>query len=272
MTAGDAPRVSIVIPTFNRAAYVCQAIDTALAQTETCRVIVADHGSTDDTPTVLASYGDRVTYVRRERDFGPHFCWLEGVLHAETPYVHLQFDDDWLEPTYVEACMAQMSDETGFVFSTVALHDEEAGAVTGRLFEGIYPATGVHPRAPVEKILMRKLISPGALICRKQDLQDALYQGDLPLAEATYHGVGPDLFVALLCLLRYPKVGYVAEPLAVFRAHETSITMDAQKHPGRDARLKAAYDEVRKHYRHLKRARRRDAILRRLRPGGRAPS
>ena len=87
--------VSIVIPTFNRATLVQKAIDTSLAQTYPCEVIVCDHGSSDNTPEVVEKYGDKIKYIRKEQDFGPHYCWLDGVLNAKGKYVHIQYDDDW---------------------------------------------------------------------------------------------------------------------------------------------------------------------------------
>ena len=78
-TGGDKPLVSIVIPTFNRAKILQQAIDSSLAQSHDVEVIVVNHGSTDNTDEIVSSYGDRVYYIKRDRDFGPHFCWLDGV-------------------------------------------------------------------------------------------------------------------------------------------------------------------------------------------------
>ena len=78
-------RVSIVIPTFNRARLLPRAIDSSLAQTEPSEVIVCDHGSSDDTPAVAAAYGARIRYVRREQDQGPIVCWRDGVAPRRKP-------------------------------------------------------------------------------------------------------------------------------------------------------------------------------------------
>ncbi|MBI4572082.1 MAG: glycosyltransferase family 2 protein [candidate division NC10 bacterium] len=57
--------VSVIIPTHNRAALVREAIESALNQTYPAReVIVVDDGSTDETPEVLARYGDAIRTVR----------------------------------------------------------------------------------------------------------------------------------------------------------------------------------------------------------------
>ena len=244
--------VSIVIPTFNRANYVRKAIDVSLAQTHPVEVIVVDHGSTDDTPQVLADYEGRLAYIRRERDFGPHFCWLEGILHAQHEFVHLQFDDDWIEPGFVSACMETMTDETGFAFCVAGIHNETEDRITEQLFANWMPASGSYTLGELERRITGTMISPGAAVHRREVFIDALYQGRLPLDPTAYHGVGPDCFVSLLSMLRYPRVGYVRERLAVFRAHAGSITMDALSDPVKHVQLAQSYNHVKRFYRELK--------------------
>ena len=62
------PLVSVVIPTFNRAPLVRQAVESILAQDGGFRfeIIVIDDGSTYETRETLASYHDRIRYIRQE--------------------------------------------------------------------------------------------------------------------------------------------------------------------------------------------------------------
>ena len=57
------PLISVIIPTFNRAAWVREAVDSVLAQTfQDFELIVVDDGSTDTTAEGLGPYGDRLRY------------------------------------------------------------------------------------------------------------------------------------------------------------------------------------------------------------------
>lgn len=244
--------VSIIIPTFNRANMLPQAVDSALAQTRDCEVIVVDHGSQDDTPEIAAGYGDRITYLRRDRDLGPHFCWLEGVLHSSGDLVHLQYDDDWIAPEFAETCANLITEDVGFAFCGAEVVNDVTGKRMSTQFTDWMPQTGVYETHQLEDNIVRTIVSPGCALFRRQILIDALYPGRLPLQSADYNGVGPDVFAGFLSMLRYPKIGFVREILASFRAHEGSITIDAMQDAERHQALMAAYNDVRSFYVELK--------------------
>ena len=241
------PACTVVIPTFNRADKVGRAIDTALAQDTPCDVIVVDHGSTDDTPARVRAYGDRLLYLRRPVDSGPILAWLDGVAAARTPFVHLTYDDDWLDPAFLRRCLPLMTPDCAFVFTDVTLHQADGGERP--LFAELF-ATGTHEAAHAERVLIERplTISPGCALFRRDDVLDALYLGRVPGGRARLKGVGPDLAMFLLPLLRYPRFGFVAEPLAHFEAHEASITIAALEDEARRAALEEAYREVKRYY------------------------
>ena len=241
------PLVTIVIPTFNRSAMLRRCVESALAQTQACEVIVVDHGSSDDTPAVAAVFGDRIRYLRRDVDHGVHFCWLDGVINARGKFVHLNFDDDFLQPTFVERCMALMSDDVALCFTVAEIRDEASGRKLQECFTG-FGRTGVYSASRFMTLQIKGLVSPGAILLRRQDILDALFVGRVPFAQHEYRGVGPDWLMSAMATLNYPKVGFVAEPLAVFSAHEGSITVDAQRDKAKKKALKAAYQSARRYY------------------------
>lgn len=92
------PRVSVIVPVYNRPVYVRQALDSALAQS--CpggfEVVVVDDGSTDETPEVLASFGEAIRVVR-QRNGGAARARNAGFAAARGEYLALLDSDDiWL--------------------------------------------------------------------------------------------------------------------------------------------------------------------------------
>lgn len=241
------PSVSIVIPTFNRAGLLGRCIDSALAQTYACEVLVCDHGSTDATPSVVRGYGSRVRYVRREFDSGIHFAWLDGVISATGELVHINYDDDLIRPTYIEKCMALMGPQVAFCFTVAEVHDLKTGATLQRLFEEM-GTTGLLPATRFLQFQLNSLVSPGATLIRRSDIIDNLLVGRVPYARYEYRGVGPDWLLTAMTTLRYPKVGFVSEPLAIFTAHAGSITTDAEADSARLEALSRAYEEARRYF------------------------
>jgi len=244
------PKVSIVIPTFNRSEFVQKAIDTSLSQTYPCEVIVCDHGSTDNTPKIMKKYGNKIKYIRRKEDFGPHFCWLEGILNAKGEFVHLQFDDDYLDDTFIQKSMELMKKDVGFVMSE--------GFVPGKgqafHLKDLFKSTGIYNKKRIEKKFLDGFTyTPCASLFRKKDLIDALYQGNLPIQRGDlYHGVGPDSFISLLALLRYKKVGIILEELVFLQEHDQSISFNASININKQIKFGKAREEVINYYSFLK--------------------
>ena len=70
----DTPLVSIIIPVYNGANYLKDAINSALAQTyPNCEIIVLNDGSADDgaTERIALKYGDRIRYIWKENGKTP---------------------------------------------------------------------------------------------------------------------------------------------------------------------------------------------------------
>lgn len=92
------PRVSVIIPTYNRQHTVCRAIDSVLAQTfQDFEVVVVDDGSTDNTREKLEVYGDTITYVY-QANAGAAVARNTGISVANGELINFLDSDDWFEP------------------------------------------------------------------------------------------------------------------------------------------------------------------------------
>ncbi len=103
-------KFSIVITTYNRLNLLKRAIDSALAQTIPCEVVVVDDCSTDGTQAyvqerceVLASAGDnRLVYHRNLQNLGHSKSVNAGVARATGDWIKPLDDDDYLAPNCIE--------------------------------------------------------------------------------------------------------------------------------------------------------------------------
>jgi glycosyltransferase involved in cell wall biosynthesis len=88
---------SAIIPTYNRAPFLPEALDSVLTQgLSDTELIVVDDGSTDETKAVIAGYGDRVKYVY-QHNRGPASAKNRGVMRATGKFISfLDSDDVWL--------------------------------------------------------------------------------------------------------------------------------------------------------------------------------
>lgn len=110
MTCAPVP-VTIMIPTYNQAEFVAEAIASALAQTyPALEILVGDDASTDETPEIVARFlhDPRVRYVRQPRNLGRtanYRCLLHE--HARGDFVvNLDGDDYYTDPEFITRAVA----------------------------------------------------------------------------------------------------------------------------------------------------------------------
>ncbi len=100
------PTVAIIVPTFNRARYLPECLDSLLAQTfPATQIVVVNDGSTDDTAQVVRPYLNRIAYVEKEN--GGKSTALNLVMRGiQSDYVWIFDDDDVALPDALEIHVA----------------------------------------------------------------------------------------------------------------------------------------------------------------------
>jgi glycosyltransferase involved in cell wall biosynthesis len=197
--------VSVIIPTYNRAELVTEAVASVLAQT--CRdfeLLVVDDGSTDGTAQALAAFGEQVQLLRHSRRRGVSAARNSGIAHARGEWLaFLDSDDLWL-PEKLARQLAYLTahpelklgqtDEIWVRRGVRVNQPETHRKVGGRIF----------PQS-----LKRCLISPSAVLLHRRLIEEhGDFDEDLPAAE--------DYDLWLRLSWRYP-VGLLPEPLVIKR-------------------------------------------------------
>jgi glycosyltransferase involved in cell wall biosynthesis len=108
----DSPRVSVVIPLYNREAYIGESIESVLEQTFTdFEVLVIDDGSTDRSGDVVRTYRDpRVRLLCHERNQGIPRTRNTGIDAARGAYLAFLDSDDIAYPTRLAKQVAFLDD------------------------------------------------------------------------------------------------------------------------------------------------------------------
>jgi glycosyltransferase involved in cell wall biosynthesis len=127
------PTVSCIIPVFNGAGYLEEALESVFSQTySSLEIIVVDDGSTDSTPTILVSYDDRIQSLRQD-NLGPSAARNRGIRQSSGELLcFLDADDIWVaDKTEFQVALLESESESGICtgyqknFWIKSLHEEE---------------------------------------------------------------------------------------------------------------------------------------------------
>jgi len=143
------PAVSVIIPTFNRASYIRDTINSVLGQTcSDYEIIVVDDGSTDDTLAALKSWIDNSTirYAYQDNQ-GVSTARNYGVRLAKGRYIAFLDSDDLFLPTKLEKQISYLDahPDEAFVQSWYAKFDDagnelgyrDTSKISGKVYPGI---------------------------------------------------------------------------------------------------------------------------------------
>jgi glycosyltransferase involved in cell wall biosynthesis len=207
------PAASVIIPTYNCAELLPQAVRSVLDQDvgdDRVEIIVVDDGSADAARATLAQFGDDVTYVRQE-NAGAAAARNRGVALSHGEYVtFLDADDYWL-PGCLAAMLALAREHSralvtiDFYYETDGVRDEQSIFAKNDQYSFFdLPADDQYPRA-----LDAGLFSVMTMIPRAVFDEFGGFNAGLRFAE--------DYDLWLRCLSRGIPVRAVKRPVAVYR-------------------------------------------------------
>ncbi|MGB5160108.1 MAG: glycosyltransferase [Thermoanaerobaculia bacterium] len=211
-TSLDSPTVSVIIPSFNCAPYISQAISSALSSRGvSLEVLVIDDESTDGTWRILEGFGDSIRRFRQSKG-GPYKARNLGSRLAQGQWLaFLDADDDWL-PDKLAKQLAVADDETQLVYTDrfnfgdthrVKKRQSEIGV----LFEG----------EVFEALLLGNFITLSSVMIRKGSFEQ------LGGFSESHPGV-QDWDLWLRCASLGYEVKVVREPLTRYRIHEHQMS------------------------------------------------
>ncbi|KAA0253146.1 glycosyltransferase family 2 protein [Acidobacteria bacterium ACD] len=205
--------VSTVIPVFNRAALLAQAVGCVLAQTyRPIEIVVVDDGSTDDTreaAEALAARHPGVLRVLTRPNGGPGLARETGRAAARGEYIQYLDSDDWLDPRKFEVQVSALRDRPGADVAYCKSREYVIGgdrcdvpaARTGVELETLFPhllsGRVWHTMTPVYRRTLTDRVGPWTSLRQEEDWEYDARAGALGarlawcpefLADARHHG------------------------------------------------------------------------------------
>jgi glycosyltransferase involved in cell wall biosynthesis len=195
------PLISVVIPTFNRASVLPKAIDSVLSQNYTpLELFVVDDGSTDETSTILQSYGDEIKVIYQQHA-GVSRARNTGIIESKGEFIAFLDSDDWWLEGKLERQMGLLH-ETGLR----VVHTEEIWVRNGKR---VNPCQHHKKRGGdvYEAMLPLCAMSPSSILMERRVLDETgLFDETLPACE--------DYDLWLRITSRF-QVAFIEEPLIV---------------------------------------------------------
>lgn len=161
------PRVSVVIPAYNSAQYIGEAIESVLNQTyQDYEIIVVDDGSTDNTQEALKPYSDRIRYVYHENQ-GVGVTRNRGIWLARGEFVAFLDADDYFLPNKLEEQVAFFDENPslGLISGGWRLVTSNGEPISDReLWHGL-------PELNLEAWVLWRPVLPSAMMIRRDWLE-----------------------------------------------------------------------------------------------------
>jgi glycosyltransferase involved in cell wall biosynthesis len=211
------PRVSVVVPVFNRGQYIREAIDSVLAQTfRDLEIIAVDDGSTDGSRAVLDSFGEAIRVIEHPNraNRGQSASINLGLHAARGEFIAiLDSDDVWLpEKLAIQLGYLDAHPETGLVYGNGWAIDE-----TGRRS---YPIYGPEHRedSDANRVLLDcYFFLPTNSLVRAEIMRKAGFF-DESLRAAQDHDMA-------IRIAEITHLAYVNESIFYYRRHSDSISV-----------------------------------------------
>lgn len=249
------PLVSVVVPTYNRAALLPRAVESVIAQTfADWELIVVDDGSVDRTPDLAEGYaaqlGNRFVHLRQPNR-GSSAARNRGIEAARGDFVAFLDSDDEFRRDKLErqVDLFRRQPDLGLVYSDYALVDTE-GHDLGRAFDRKFPLARTVPC---------QVVTPGGFACT-ESLFDRLIRGyfvstitgmvrrevlgwKIRFVERIAYA---EEWLFFLDVSRATRAGYVDEPLSIH--HHTPGSLARADKRRNLVRMRELFREMKRRY------------------------
>jgi len=210
------PEVSVIIPTYNSARYLGEAVDSVLEQSyKDIEVLVIDDGSTDETESVMSKYGPPVRYIR-QKNGGVSVARNRGIEESVGRYIaFLDADDTWLS-NKLERQISALKANDGYRFCY-----SDFIPVTQDLKPLVVERLDPQGKALDDLLLRGNVVGSICTVLCERSLFDSVGGFDSSLSQCADW----DMWVRLAGMTNFL---YLKDRLVTYRKHDTNMSGNAR--------------------------------------------
>lgn len=212
------PRISVIMPAYNCAQTICQAVNSVRAQNVDWELIIINDRSPDNVMDVLKQYKDdsRIRIITNEENCGPAQSRNRGVTQAKGEYIaFLDSDDYWTSDKLSR--QLQVMEETDCVLCCTA---RELVSTDGKTMGRVIP---VDSELTYKKLLYGNQINCSSVLVKKEAMQK------YPMSHSDSH----EDYIAWLGILKeYGRAVGINEPMLKYRFDFSSKSGNKLKSAG----------------------------------------
>ena len=208
------PRITVLIPTFNRGKYISECLGSILQQTlPASQIIVVNDGSTDNTKKVCMSYGDKIDYLESNQ-LGKPGALNVGLKKVTGDYLWIFDDDDVALPEALKRIVEplEQNPQCGFSYCTFyKTATQENSHRIGKILS-VFPIPDLQKRGFLIPLFEANFLG-GAAVFARTSCYHTLGEFDPKLTRSQ------DYEMAIRISRKYPGVRVEGGPTFHYRQH-----------------------------------------------------
>ena len=214
--ANPLPQVSVIIPAYNAAKFIRETVEHAIAQTyPNMEILVINDGSSDETASVVESFGDAVRLISTENR-GVARARNTGIEAATGEFVAFLDSDDLWEPEKLTIQVDALDEGHRLVYTdSISFGTESLSNINISVNEKL-PSGDIR----AQLILRNFIPTSSVLLDRQIALQIGGFNPEIPVCDDW------DLWLRALSVT---GAKYVDQPLVRYRVHENSLGSSVEK-------------------------------------------
>lgn len=173
-------KISVIIPTYNRAKLINRSLSSVLNQTyNNIEIIIIDDGSTDNTKKIIKKFKDnRIKYIKLKKNKGPGYARNIGIKKSKGEFIAFQDSDDIYHKDKLEKQIINLKkNNSDLDFCKICLYSNNKDKI---VFPTLKQENKIFNNLILDELIYGNFISTQSILIKKCIIEKYFFDPDLP--------------------------------------------------------------------------------------------